>query len=93
MHVTRETALIGTTELRKEMPNFAQLKIKTVVVMKRGKPVAVLEDFEQFEEKERLLDEFEDIVLGFLAKERDEKSKKNEYISEGVLAKSLGVRL
>ncbi len=89
-----DTLLIGTTELRNEIPKLTKdLKVKTIIVMKRGKPIAVLEDFKQFEEKKNLLETFEDLVLGYLAKEREEKSKKNDYVSEEEVSKKIGVTL
>lgn len=76
-----DTVLIGTTELRTEMPKLAKvLKTKKVIVLKRDKPIAILEDFEDHQEKEALLDTFEDLVLGHLAKERDEASSEDDFV-------------
>lgn len=92
--ISDDTIIIGTAELRKEIPQLTKdLKIKTVIVTKKGKPIAVLEDFDEYQEKNRLLETFEDIVLGYLAKERYEKSKKSDYISGEEMAKRLGIDL
>ncbi|MEK7524232.1 MAG: hypothetical protein AAB588_04360 [Patescibacteria group bacterium] len=92
--ISDETVIIGTAELRKEIPQLTKnLKTKTVIVTKKGKPVAVLEDFDEYQEKNRLFETFEDIVLGYLAKERHEKSKKGDYISGKEMAKRLGIDL
>lgn len=81
-------------ELRKEAPEIAKdLKDKTVIVTKRGKPVAVLEDYETYQEKEKLVEEFEDIILGHIAKERANNSKPEDFIPIEVVAKKLGIKL
>ena len=84
--------LIGSTELRTEIPKLTKdLKMQTVIVTKRGKPVAVLEDYSKYQEKEDLLETFEDLILGYLAKERHEKNKKSEYIPAALVRKKLGI--
>lgn len=94
IYIADDTALIGSAELRRSMPKLAkEVTVKTIIVLNKGKPVAVLENFEQFREKERLLDEFEDLVLGAIAKERDSKAKKTDYISAEKVAKKLGVKI
>ena len=92
INITDDTALVGSTDLRKDMPKLTkELQIKTIIVMKKGKPFAVLESFDRFEEKERTIDAFEDLVLGHLAKEREEKSKKGDYVPEKKVVKKFGV--
>ena len=94
IHVTDNTILVGTAELRKDIPKLTkEAKLKTVIITKKGKPVAVLEDFNEYKEKERAIEVFEDVVLGYLAKERDEKTKSKDYISEKEMAKKFGVEL
>lgn len=81
-------------ELRKEAPEIAKdLKNKTVIVTKRGKPIAVLEDYQSYQEKEKLMEEFEDIILGHMAKERSKNSKPEDFIPIEVVAKKLGIKL
>lgn len=89
-----DTAIIGMSELRAEMPKLTrEFKIKTIIVMKKGEPVAVLEDYTTHEEKEKLLNVFEDLILGYLAKERESKSKKSDYIPEEKAMKKLGITI
>lgn len=90
--INDEMAIIGTTELRTEIPKLAKnLKVKTVIITKRGKPIAVLEDYEKYREKEDLLDELEDLVLGRLAIERWKKSKPGDFITLEEVKKKLNV--
>lgn len=94
MLINDDIKLIGATDLRTEIPKLTKdMKVKTVIVMKRGKPVAVLEDYEKYEEKRKILDTFEDLVLGYMAKERYESTAKNRYIDEKKVAKKLGITL
>ena len=52
VHIDNDTALIGSAELRRDMPSLAKnTMIKTIIVLNKGKPVAVLENFERFQEK------------------------------------------
>lgn len=91
--VTDDTLLVGAAELRKEMPQLTKsMKQKTIIVTKKGKPIAVLEDFDEYTEKNRVIETFEDIVLGYLAKERFEKSKKSDYIPHEKMIDKLGIR-
>jgi len=93
IQIDDNTILVGTTDLRTEMPKITKnIKIKKIILTKRGKPVAVIEDFEQYKEKEEFIDSFEDLVLGYLAKERDSKSKKSDYLSEEEVNKKLGIK-
>ncbi|MFA5828974.1 MAG: type II toxin-antitoxin system Phd/YefM family antitoxin [Candidatus Gracilibacteria bacterium] len=92
ININDEMKLIGATELRTEVPKLINdLKMKTVIVTKRGKPVAVLQNYTKYQEKEDLLDTFEDLVLGHLAKERHEKSQKSDYIPASAVWKKLGI--
>lgn len=92
-YATDDTVFVGTTELRKNIPKFTkESKTKTIVVMKRGQPVAVLENFKEYEEKKKMIDTFEDIVLGYLAIERIQNSSENDYLSESEMAQKLGIK-
>jgi len=92
LNLNDDTVLIGTTELRSKMPEISKnIKIKKIIVVKRGEPFAVLTDFEQYQEKEDMIDTFEDLVLGYLAKERDKKSSKKDFISSEDVEKKLGI--
>lgn len=90
--IADDTIIIGTAELRKEMPKLTKdLKTKTIIVTKKGKPVAVLQDFDEYQEKNRTIDLFEDIVLGYIAKERFENSKPSDYISHEEMLKTFKI--
>lgn len=94
IHITDDKTLLGIAELRKEIPQLTKnLKMKTIIVMRRGKPVGVLEDYAEYKEKERLLEEFEDLVLGHIAKERWENSKPEDYLTEKEVLKRLKIKL
>lgn len=93
-HINDQITLISMAELRKEAPEIAKdLKNKTVIVTKRGKPVAVLEDYQTYQDKEKLVEEFEDIILGHIAKERAKNSKPGDFMSEEEVLKKLGIKL
>ena len=84
------TVMIGATELRTEMPKLTrELANHKVIVTSRGKPVAVLEDFATYNQKEKFLDEFEDWIAGHIAKERFENSTPENYIDLKTLKKRL----
>lgn len=83
INITDNIAMVGASELRKEMPKLAkEMKVKTIIVTKKGKPIAVLEDFDVYEEKKKVIDLFEDIVLGYQARERDKTGKDSDFIPE-----------
>lgn len=93
VQISDDTILIGTTELRTELPKLTKkLDEQKVIVMNRGKPVAVLEDFESYETREKLLDELDDLIAGYIAKERFENSKPENYIDHATLLKRLGLK-
>lgn len=81
LNIDESTVIVGTTELRSNMPKISKdVKTKKVIIVKRGKPFAVLTNFEDYEKKEDLIDTFEDIVLGHLAKTRDAKSTEKDFV-------------
>lgn len=85
-----DVVLVGSSELRTEMPKLSRiLPLKTVIITKKGKPVAVLQDFKEYEHKEDILESLEDLVLGHIAKERERESKK--YLSSATVARRLKI--
>ena len=93
IHINDEIKVIGTTELRTEIPKLTRdLKMKTVIITKRGKPVAVLEKYQKYREKEDILDELEDLVLGHLAMERMKNSKPSDFIPLEKVKKMLNMK-
>jgi len=92
LNINDDTILIGTTELRGNMPKISkEMKNKKIVIVKRGKPFAILCDFDEYREKEEMMDTFEDVVLGYLAKERDAKSTDKDFIPSEDIEKTLGI--
>ncbi|MFC1615903.1 hypothetical protein ACFL21_02075 [Patescibacteria group bacterium] len=90
LNIDDDTVIVGATELRSNMPKISKdIKTKKIIVVKRGEPFAVLTDFEEYQEKEKVIDTFEDVVLGYLAKERDEKN--NDFISSEEVENELGI--
>ncbi len=51
-----------------------------MLIGKRNKPVAVLMNIEKYSQMEATLELLEDFALGYLAKERDAKTKISEYL-------------
>ena len=92
LNINDDTILVQSTELRTKMPEISKnMKLKKIIILKKGKPFAVLSDFDEYEQKENLIDAFEDMVLGFEAKERHENSGKNDYIDSEKFEKELGI--
>lgn len=94
ININDDTILVGTTDLRNEIPQLMkEAKFKKIIVMKRGKPIGVLENIEQHEEKEHLLDTFEELVLGSIAKERYKDSTAKNFVRAEIVAKKIGLNL
>ncbi|QQR83478.1 hypothetical protein IPJ72_06865 [Candidatus Peregrinibacteria bacterium] len=87
-----DIVMIGSTDLRDKMPKIKQsIKKNKVIVAERGTPFAVLSDFDEYNQKEEIIDTFGDIVLGYLAKERAEKSSEKDYVDSETVEKSIGL--
>ena len=55
----KNTIIIGVTEARVKLPELLQnLGPKKIILMKRGFPLAVIQDYKNFVEKEELLGRF-----------------------------------
>jgi prevent-host-death family protein len=89
--VKQDTTLIGVSELRTRIDELLKkMRYSRVLIEKRNKPVAVIMSNEEYEKTESLLDMAEDIVMGYLAKERYENSSPNDFISMEVALKKAG---
>lgn len=91
--VKENTTLVGISELR---TNFAKVmeavgKYK-VLLERRNKPLAVIVPLKKYNQMEELIELIEDIGLGYLAKQRDEKSKPSDYIELEKAEKKIGKR-
>ena len=92
ININENTIMIGTSELRTEIPKVEkEIKEKKVILTKRGKPIAIIQDFQAYNEREKLLEEYEDIIFGFLAKARAKTTNLKKYISHEEMIKKLGL--
>ena len=79
--VKENTTLVGISEFRAGLEAILEKTRKGLVIIeKRHKPQAVLMSSEEYEQIQQTLETAEDLVLGFLAKERDKNSKAGDYI-------------
>lgn len=79
--VKENTTLVGISELRTNFNKVMEAVGKHKVLLeRRNKPLAVIVPVEKYNQMEELVGLIEDISLGYLAKERDEKSESSDYI-------------
>lgn len=79
--VKSKTTIAGISELRTQSDKILKnVRDHYVVLERHQKPVAVLIDYRKFEVFEKMLDYAEDYILGQLAKERDQHSKKSDFV-------------
>lgn len=89
--VKQDTTLIGVSELRTKIDELLKkMSHSKVLIEKRNKPVAVIMSNEEYEKTESLLDMAEDIILGYMAKDRLFNTKKEDYISIEEALKMVG---
>ncbi|MEK7528199.1 MAG: hypothetical protein AAB592_00330 [Patescibacteria group bacterium] len=90
VHIDDSTVLVSSSDLRTEMPRLEkEIKVKTVIIMKRGKPMAVLQDFDEHKRKEALIESFEDTAMGRIALKRMKDADERDYISHEAMKKKL----
>lgn len=76
-----DTTLIGVSELRNNFDKILEkAKENRVIIEKRKELKAVLLDLKEYREMEKMLDAVEDIILGYLAKEREEDTELSDYL-------------
>ena len=91
--VKGDTTLVGISELRTQADEILRVAQKEpVIVEKRHKPMAVLVPIEQYDRTEEALELFEDTILGLLAKEREQRSRRKDYLTLEELEKRVGLR-
>jgi prevent-host-death family protein len=79
--VKEDTTLVGVSELRTNFSKVMEAIGKNKVLLgRRNKPLAVIVPIEKYNHMEKLIELIEDMSLGYLAKERDEKSRPSDYI-------------
>ncbi|MBI5414288.1 type II toxin-antitoxin system Phd/YefM family antitoxin [Candidatus Peregrinibacteria bacterium] len=78
---THGISIMGESELRSTGTKALHSAEEGVVIItKRGKPVAVLQLYDEYDQTEKIIEEFEDFILGNLAKERM-KRKDKKFLS------------
>ncbi len=93
LKVSESTAVYGVSELRTKTPDLLKsLKTHRVLLTRRNKPVGVLLQYGEFEKQECIIDEIEDLVLGYIAKERAKSAKRSDYIPLEEVERQLGLR-
>ena len=77
LSVKEDTTVVGITELRKMIPEILKkIKQEKVILTRRNRPIGILVDYEEYERMEKMIEAFEDQVLGQLAKERASRKDK-----------------
>ena len=84
--------MIPLSEFRADLSILAEIKQEdTLILTKKGKPIAVLLNFEEYQRQQNILDDFYDTEAGSVAQQRDLTTKKEEYLSEKQLYDTLGL--
>jgi prevent-host-death family protein len=88
--VKQNTTLVGVSELRKGIDAILEkTRHGLVVIEKRHKPAAVLMSNDEYESMQAMLEIAEDLVLGYMARERHANSRDKDYIDiENLLKKT-----
>ena len=90
--VDEKTIIVGVAELRDHVVEvLKQLKNHKVILTSRNKPVGVLIDYDEYEKISRIEEEFEDLVLSLVARERS-KRKGRKTITLEEAEKKVGLR-
>ena len=88
LHVKKDSILIGVSELRMGVDKILnKIKNTPAIIEKRNKQIAVLMSKKEYDKRESLLEEMEDIVLGSIAHKRYKNSAADDYIDIGDLLK------
>lgn len=91
--VKEDTTLVGISELRMHFDRVLEALGKTKVLLeRRNKPVAIILPIEKYNSMEELIELIEDMGLGYLAKERDLKSKSSDYVDLDKVERKLAAR-
>lgn len=91
--IKESTTLVGISELRTQADEVLKVaQWEPVIVEKRHKPMAVLVPIEQYERTEEMLDRLEDHLLGLMAKERERRSRRKDYLTLEELERRVGLR-
>ncbi len=90
--VDEKTTIVGVAELRDEIVKvIKELKKHKVILTRRNKPVGVLIDYDEYEKISRIEEEFEDLVLSLIARERSQRKGRRTITLEDA-EKKVGLR-
>lgn len=88
--VKEDTTLVGISEMRTSFDKvLGAIGNSKVLLERRNKPLAVIVSIEKYNQMEHFIESAEDMVLGYLARERDFKSNPSDYIDLDVAEKRL----
>ena len=91
--VKEDTTLVGISELRTQAEAIVKAaRQEPVVLEKHHRPIAVLVPIERYERTEHTLDLLEETILGLLAKERDQRARRKDYLTLDELERRVGLR-
>ena len=91
--VKGDTTLVGISELRTQVDEIVRVaRRESVVLEKHHTPIAVLVPIEQYDRTEEALNALEDYLLGLLAKEREQRSRRKDYLTLEELERRVGLR-
>ena len=91
--VKEDTTLVGISELRTQAEAIIRVAQQAPVILeKRHKPIAVLIPIEQYDRMEQTMEALEDAILGLLAKERAQRSRRKDVLSLEDLERRVGLR-
>ena len=91
--IKEDTTLVGISELRTQAEAIVKAaQHEPVMLEKRHKPIAVLIPIERYERTEHTLDLLEETILGLLAKERDQRSRRKDYFTLDELERRVSLR-
>lgn len=81
LSVKENTTLVGVSELRNGIEKVLEkARNGLVIIEKRHKPQAVLMSNKEYEDLQTVIEIAEDIALGFIARNRFEQSKDEDFI-------------
>jgi len=91
--VREDTTLVGISELRTNFDRVLEALTRNKVLLeRRNKPLAVIVPIEKYNHMEELIEMIEDAGLGYLAKERDLKSRPQDYLDIDTAERKLKAR-
>lgn len=88
--VKENTTLVGVSEIRTNFDKVLNaINSSKVLLERRNKPLAVIVSIKKYDEMEHFIELAEDMILGYLAKERDLRSNPSDYIDLDIAERRL----